>query len=96
MSDKENGDCAICGQRYTHFGNNPEPILKLQKRVCDQCNSMFVIPVRMGVANFSAERARIIAEALSPYDVQTLSQIWQATLWRPTPEQMEELLKLSM
>lgn len=44
----ERGNCAICGQPYAHFGNNPEPILTYEERVCDDCNALHVIPVRLG------------------------------------------------
>jgi hypothetical protein len=43
----EQGICAICGNYYTHFGNNPEPIKRFEERVCDSCNGTFVIPERM-------------------------------------------------
>lgn len=47
-----NHECALCGNDYTkaHWahGNNPEPILPSNRRVCDDCNSFYVIPARLG------------------------------------------------
>ncbi len=45
----ETGKCAICGEDYAHWGNNPAPLLKYEDRVCDQCNEQVVIPVRLGL-----------------------------------------------
>ncbi len=42
------GTCAICGDQYHRFGNNPEPMLRCEERVCDECNDSLVIPARMG------------------------------------------------
>ncbi len=44
---RKTGICALCGGTFTHFGNNPEPLLKYEERVCDDCNSMHVIPARL-------------------------------------------------
>jgi hypothetical protein len=48
MNTPENGQCAVCGGPYAHFGNNPEPLLPAGKRVCDDCNGEYVIPARLG------------------------------------------------
>ncbi len=44
----ETGKCAICGEDYSHFGNNPAPLLRYEERVCNDCNQQVVIPVRLG------------------------------------------------
>lgn len=33
----ENGLCCLCGNQYSHFGNNPAP-LKEKGRCCNDCN----------------------------------------------------------
>jgi hypothetical protein len=44
----EQGQCAICGNEYTRWGNNPQPFLKkFEQRVCDRCNGYYVIPERV-------------------------------------------------
>ncbi len=45
---QETGTCAICGNNYGHYGNNPEPLLPYERRVCDDCNAFVVIPARLG------------------------------------------------
>jgi DNA-directed RNA polymerase subunit RPC12/RpoP len=47
------GKCSLCGEVYTGFGNNPEPLKKYEERCCDTCNSRLVIPARI---NFIEER----------------------------------------
>jgi len=37
--------CAICGDEFTGWGNNPEPFKG--KTCCDDCNDRFVVPTRM-------------------------------------------------
>ena len=37
--------CAICGERFEGFGNNPAPFKG--DRCCDRCNSLVVIPARL-------------------------------------------------
>lgn len=40
--------CSICGREYEGFGNNPWPVRKrVDLRCCDECDSHYVIPVRM-------------------------------------------------
>ena len=44
MSYAETGKCALCGKEYTHYGNNPQPLLPdIDQRVCDECNALVVI-----------------------------------------------------
>ena len=40
--------CAICGGDAGKYGNNPDPILDWQDRVCNTCNDEIIIPARMG------------------------------------------------
>lgn len=42
---KEVGTCSICGNIYTHWGNNAQPINN--GRCCDNCNYMKVLPARI-------------------------------------------------
>ena len=44
----ETGTCSLCGQQYTHWGNNPAPLKEFEERCCDKCNHEKVIPARMG------------------------------------------------
>lgn len=44
---EETGICAICGKPYEHYGNNPEPLMEFENRVCDDCNHLYVIPARL-------------------------------------------------
>jgi len=51
---KVTGICCVCGNTYTHWGNNPWP-LKNKKgedfgendRCCNECNANIVIPARI-------------------------------------------------
>jgi len=44
----ESGTCALCGNPYTHWGNNPQPVLPdYEQRVCDDCNSGVVMRARL-------------------------------------------------
>lgn len=43
-----NGTCALCRLPFEMYGHNPEPILPHDRRVCDTCNAIYVIPVRLG------------------------------------------------
>lgn len=49
MSDyKETGKCCLCGETYTHWGNNPWPLSEGENdRCCDVCNDTKVIPARI-------------------------------------------------
>lgn len=44
MTDKLK-ECAICGEPFTEYGNNPEPFKG--EYACDDCDAQFVIPARM-------------------------------------------------
>lgn len=44
--------CALCGFRFSGFGNNGFPVV--DGRVCDVCNSTAVIPAR--IANLFGNR----------------------------------------
>ena len=44
-SEKKIETCSICGQTYTGFGNNAEPVNA--GRCCDKCNAIHVIPARL-------------------------------------------------
>lgn len=41
--------CAICGNEAGKYGNNPEPLLHHDERVCDDCNALHIIPIRLGM-----------------------------------------------
>lgn len=42
------GVCALCGGKYSHYGNNPQPVLAdPSRRVCDRCNERIVVPERV-------------------------------------------------
>jgi hypothetical protein len=48
MSDiYETGICSLCGGPYLRWGNNPEPLLRVEQRCCDACNNSKVIPARL-------------------------------------------------
>lgn len=49
MTDhKEEGICCLCGEKYTHWGNNPWPLAKDANDICcDKCNAEKVIPARI-------------------------------------------------
>lgn len=37
--------CSLCLQKFDGYGNNPEPFGGV--KCCDDCNSHFVVPVRL-------------------------------------------------
>lgn len=39
-------ECAFCGKEIVGYGNNPEPFTN-KGEVCNECNSRYVIPVRL-------------------------------------------------
>ena len=43
--------CCFCGTEEL-YGNNPAPIETFGERCCDECNRVFVIPVRIKAANY--------------------------------------------
>ncbi len=51
-SDKfpKEGICALCGEEYTYWGHNPQPVLpNYEQRVCDSCNTTVVLATRLGI-----------------------------------------------
>ena len=51
-------NCSLCGQPFTGYGNNPEPVVPMsQGQCCDTCNTTIVIPARMRGMGFRAETA---------------------------------------
>ena len=47
---KVTGKCCICGGKYEHYGNNPEPLVSSivgSGRCCDECNLNLVVPFRI-------------------------------------------------
>jgi len=61
MSEEMYVKCCICGDEFTGWGNNPEPVVQVMTNdleeilddngeplsCCDECNSSRVIPARM-------------------------------------------------
>jgi len=48
--------CSICGQPFTGYGNNPEPVVPISTgQCCDTCNAVIVIPARMRGMGFRAD-----------------------------------------
>lgn len=51
METKKTGKCCLCKGKYTHYGNNPAPLMfdtgKKSNRCCDDCNLTKVIPERL-------------------------------------------------
>ena len=39
--------CPLCDKKFNGWGNSPAP-LEIDAQVCDTCNALIVIPVRMG------------------------------------------------
>jgi hypothetical protein len=44
--DKKVKECCICSLEYIGYGNNAAPVK--EGRCCDECNSVMVVPVRIG------------------------------------------------
>ena len=44
---KKSGKCSLCSETYINHGHNPEPLKSFEKRCCDLCNEIKVIPARM-------------------------------------------------
>jgi hypothetical protein len=40
-------ECCLCGDTVKQFGNNPRPV-KSEGKCCNDCNTHYVIPLRMG------------------------------------------------
>lgn len=54
MNETETEICLTCGDIIVGWGNNPRPIAAEDpefdgRSCCDDCNSEFVIPVRLGM-----------------------------------------------
>lgn len=49
--------CCFCGKPCENeYGNNPWPLSKNENdRCCNECNSLKVIPARLGIENFDEE-----------------------------------------
>lgn len=43
--------CVLCKQKFTGYGNNPEP-LSNKGKCCDKCNSEKVIPARLEMIKY--------------------------------------------
>ena len=54
-------ECAFCGKEIIGYGNNPEPFTNKGK-VCDECNSRYVIPARLEHDNTQGELFEPITE----------------------------------
>ena len=50
--------CSICGEKYTGFGNNAEPVNS--GRCCDKCNGTVVIPERIKLMKGKHEKAQTL------------------------------------
>ena len=46
-TDKSPKICSLCGESFSGFGNNPEPLKAYEERCCDVCNQTKVIPARL-------------------------------------------------
>ena len=55
--------CSICGREYIGWGNNAQPIN--DGRCCDLCNSMYVIPARLGLPVELPKRRKPRAKAIA-------------------------------
>lgn len=44
MSDKK--ICCICGKEFKGSGNNPYPLMSVDKECCDDCNTRYVLTLR--------------------------------------------------
>jgi hypothetical protein len=50
--------CLCCGNRFSDYGNNPWPLNQhpehRSRRCCDECNHLYVIPVRLALKGYQA------------------------------------------
>lgn len=44
---KQTGKCCLCKYEYTHFGNNPQPLM--EGRCCNSCDLTKVVPERIRI-----------------------------------------------
>lgn len=69
--------CAICGKEIIDFGNNPWPIRTSENaRCCDDCNSTFVVTVRIMTMNADIERIETIANKLNELSEKELRKLF--------------------
>ena len=54
LENEEQHICCICGEEFTGYGNNPEPV-KHEGVACDSCNIKFIIPARLEQLNKKEE-----------------------------------------
>lgn len=53
--------CSLCGKEIEGFGNNPEPLAESdEERCCDECNGMYVLPMRIYMLAHELEYSEII------------------------------------
>ena len=46
--EEEEHICCICGKRFKGYGNNPEPVKKIEEGVCcNECNETIVMRARI-------------------------------------------------
>lgn len=79
-----NKKCSICENEITGFGNNPQPIIKNNKklkvndRCCDDCNLSVVLPARFAVSEniFAQKMVNLMTsgERVSEVSLKTLKQ----------------------
>jgi hypothetical protein len=44
----KNKKCVICEEKFSEWGNNPEPIKTMEQgSCCNECNDLVVIPFRL-------------------------------------------------
>lgn len=68
--------CVICGEEINDYGNNPYPVRTAEDaRCCDDCNSEFVLPVRIMTMGASPERVENVAQTLNTYSLSELREL---------------------
>ena len=48
--------CVICGQKFSGYGNNAEPVARGE--CCDDCNLKVVVPARIKMIYTGKERSK--------------------------------------
>jgi hypothetical protein len=56
MDFPKDGRCSLCGGWYTQWGNNPEPLRRVNERCCRDCNWRLVIPTRLKLLKIEAHK----------------------------------------
>lgn len=52
--DASSGKCCLCGHDYNRHGCNPNPLGDVEtERCCHDCDELYVVPTRMGLAGFA-------------------------------------------